>query len=69
MLSRLTPTLTVARLVTGLLLMVYCLGHFFNHAMGLISIEAMDWARAYFMGFWRAPVLYWVIPAALIIHI
>jgi adenylate cyclase len=57
------------RLISGLILMFYAFGHLMNHALGLVSIEAMEVGRAWFMGFWRSAPLYWVVPAALLGHI
>ena len=60
---------TTARIVTGLIVMGYCLTHFLNHAAGIISLEAMDLVRVYVSGFWRLPVIKPVVPSALIIHV
>jgi len=35
------------RLVSGLVLLTYLATHFINHALGLISLEAMEAGRAY----------------------
>ena len=43
------------RLATGLVLFFYVLTHNLNHALGLISLEAMDWGRIPFLAFWRFP--------------
>ena len=34
-------TLPIIRLVSGLIVMFYAFGHMLNHALGLISLEAM----------------------------
>ena len=60
---------TTARIVTGLIVMGYCLTHYLNHAAGIISLEAMDLVRVYVSGFWRLPVIKPVAPSALIIHV
>ena len=45
------------RLTTGLILFFYVLTHYLNHALGLISVDAMDWGRGPFLAFWQfAPV-------------
>lgn len=44
------------RLATGLVLGAFLLTHFSNHALGLVSIEAMEAARAWFNRLWRNPV-------------
>ena len=57
------------RLISGLILMFYAFGHLINHALGIVSIDAMESGRRLFFGFWRAPIIYWVVPLALIVHI
>ena len=44
------------RLVTGLIVAWFVVGHFLNHAFGVVSIEAMDRMRAMFAMWWRSPV-------------
>jgi adenylate cyclase len=44
------------RLGTGLVLAAFLLTHFCNHALGLISMEAMEAGRAWFNRLWRNPV-------------
>jgi adenylate cyclase len=41
------------RLTTGLVLFFYVLTHNLNHALGLISLDAMEWGRVPFLAFWR----------------
>lgn len=41
------------RLYSGLTLFVFVCGHFINHTLGLISIEAMDKGALYFIDPWR----------------
>jgi adenylate cyclase len=41
------------RLTTGLILFFYVLTHNLNHALGLISLDAMEWGRRPFLAFWR----------------
>jgi adenylate cyclase len=43
------------RLATGLVLFFYVLTHNLNHALGLISLAAMDAGRIPFLAFWRFP--------------
>jgi adenylate cyclase len=55
-----------ARLVSGLILFSYVLTHNLNHALGLISLDAMEWGRGPFLSFWRfRPVEYAFLLAAL----
>jgi adenylate cyclase len=43
----------VTRLATGLILFFYVLTHSLNHALGLVSLSAMEAGREVFLGFWR----------------
>lgn len=45
--------ISVTRLTTGLILFFYVLTHNLNHALGLISLSAMEAGRLVFLGFWR----------------
>jgi adenylate cyclase len=51
--------IAITRLTTGLTLLFYVLTHNLNHALGLISLSAMEAGRSVFLGFWRPlePVL------------
>src|ERR671919_737559 len=42
------------RLSTGLVVAVFVVGHFLNHALGVASIEAMDRMRAALAAWWRS---------------
>ena len=44
------------RLLTGSILFFYLTTHFLNHALGLISLEAMEAGRIWFLGLWRNPI-------------
>jgi adenylate cyclase len=48
-----TQLLGRLRLATGLVLFFYVLTHNLNHALGLISLQAMDAGRIPFLAFWR----------------
>jgi adenylate cyclase len=43
------------RLVTGLVVASFVLGHFLNHSLGVVSIEAMDRLRIALAAWWRSP--------------
>lgn len=45
-----------ARSAGGLVLFAYVLTHLTNHALGLISLDAMEAGRAWFVALWRNPV-------------
>jgi adenylate cyclase len=42
------------RLATGLVIAAYVVGHFLNHALGIVSVEAMDALRRTLAPFWRS---------------
>jgi adenylate cyclase len=44
------------RLIAGLVLFAYVTTHFLNHALGLISLDAMENGRTVFLAIWRNPV-------------
>ena len=44
------------RLVTGSILFSYLTTHFLNHALGLISLDAMEAGRIWFLALWRNPL-------------
>ena len=41
------------RLVSGIVLFVYLTTHLLNHALGLVSLEAMEQGRLAFLAVWR----------------
>jgi adenylate cyclase len=45
----------LARLITALVVACFVVGHFLNHALGVVSIEAMDRMRAVLAAWWRSP--------------
>ncbi|HSU75545.1 MAG TPA: adenylate/guanylate cyclase domain-containing protein, partial [Burkholderiales bacterium] len=42
------------RLVTGLILACYIVPHFLNHALGVVSVAAMDGLRGVLAAWWRS---------------
>ena len=44
------------RLATGLVVACFVVGHFLNHSLGVMSIEAMEQVRGALAGWWRSPV-------------
>jgi adenylate cyclase len=42
------------RLATGLVIAAYVIGHFLNHALGIVSLEAMDALRRALAAWWRS---------------
>lgn len=57
------------RLVSGLVLLTYLATHFINHALGLISLEAMEAGRAWFLALWRNPLGTTVLYGSLTVHL
>jgi adenylate cyclase len=56
------------RLWCGLILFTYLLTHFTNHALGLISLDAMAAGRVWFLALWRNPVGTSALYGALLTH-
>jgi adenylate cyclase len=56
------------RLVTGLVIAAFVVGHFLNHALGVVSIEAMDRLRVMLAYWWRSPVGTVLLYGALLTH-
>jgi adenylate cyclase len=56
------------RLGSGLVLFAYVLTHFLNHALGLISLPAVEMGRTVFLAVWRNPVGTVALYGALAIH-
>jgi adenylate cyclase len=57
------------RLISGLVLLAYLTTHFINHALGLISLEAMETGRIWFLALWRNPLATVALYGALITHL
>ena len=57
------------RLVSGLVLLTYLATHFINHALGLISLEAMEAGRIWFLALWRNSLATVVLYGALATHL
>lgn len=56
------------RLWSGLVLFAYVLTHLLNHALGLVSLEAMEAGRQWFLALWRNPVGSVLLYGALLTH-
>jgi adenylate cyclase len=63
-----TVNLRSLRLGAGLILLSYVITHFGNHALGLISLQAMETVRPLVMGFWRSPIPTVALYGALAVH-
>ena len=55
-------------MISGLVLGSFLLTHFGNHALGLISIEAMEQGRGWFNALWRTRVGTVLLYGALLVH-
>jgi adenylate cyclase len=56
------------RLATGLVLFAYAATHLLNHALGLVSLEAMERGRLVFLAFWRNGLVELVLAASFLVH-
>ena len=57
------------RLYSGLILFAFVAGHLSNHAVGLISLEAMESVRAVRTAIWRSPLGTILLAGSLLLHI
>lgn len=57
------------RLISGLVLFVFVLGHFINHALGIISLSAMNSGLKYTVEPWRTSIGTAIFMTALTIHV
>jgi len=57
------------RLLSGLVLFAFVVPHLLNHALGLISLEAMEAGRTWFLAVWRNPVGTTLLYGALATHL
>ncbi|MDH3442443.1 MAG: adenylate/guanylate cyclase domain-containing protein [Deltaproteobacteria bacterium] len=56
------------RLISGLILLAYLTTHLLNHAVGLISLQAMETGRLWFLAFWRNPLATAALYASFLVH-
>src|SRR2546426_10519848 len=56
------------RLWSGCVLFLYVTLHLANHALGLISLDAMQAGRAWFVGLWRNPLGTAALYTSLLVH-
>src|SRR5919197_639704 len=57
------------RLWSGCVLFLYVTLHLSNHTLGLISLDAMEAGRLWFLALWRTPVGTAALYTALLVHI
>ena len=58
-----------ARIASGLVLFVFVASHLINHALGLISLAAMEAGRWAFLAVWRNPVGTVLLLGAVVVHV
>ena len=56
------------RLATGLIIACFIVGHFLNHSLGVVSIDAMDRVRAVLASWWRSPAGTVLLYGSLVTH-
>ena len=56
------------RLASGLVLGCFLTTHFLNHALGLVSLSAMEWGRGWFNVIWRSMAGTVLLYGAILIH-
>ena len=63
------PSVRRVRLASGLVLFTYVTTHLANHALGLVSLDAMDAGRVYFLAVWRNPLGSLLLYTAWVTHV
>jgi adenylate cyclase len=58
-----------ARLVSGLIMLVFVTLHFSNHALNLISLTAAEEGRLWFTAIWRNPIGTLLLYGAVLVHV
>lgn len=54
---------------SGWVLFTYAVTHLSNHALGIFGLDVLETGRKIFIGFWRLPVLEWLVLFALVVHV
>ncbi len=63
--TRLTAKL---RFYSGWILFIFAFTHLINHSFGILGLNAIERARLIFIGFWRLPVLEWLVAFSFFVH-
>jgi len=63
------PSARRVRLWSGLVLFAYVTMHLANHSLGLVSLDAMEAGRVYFLALWRNPLLSLLLYGSLVTHV
>ena len=61
-------TIRTVRAATGAVLFAYILTHLINHAVGIVSLDALEAGRAVFLAIWRNPVGTLLLYGSFLIH-
>jgi adenylate cyclase len=56
-------------LISGLTIACYLIPHLINHALGLVSISAMESMRVVLASFWQWTPVWWILPTSLLTHL
>ena len=56
------------RLASGLVMLTFLTTHLSNHALGLVSLGAMEAGRPWFLALWRNPLMTAVLYTSLLCH-
>jgi adenylate cyclase len=62
------PGLTAIKLGAGVILFVYVITHFLNHALGILSLTAMETGRELFLALWRNPAGKTLLYGSFLVH-
>jgi adenylate cyclase len=63
------PSARRVRLGSGLVLFAYVTTHLANHSLGLVSLDAMEAGRVYFLAVWRNPLVSLLLYGSLVTHV
>ncbi len=66
--ERASQAVSRLRLATGLVLFSFLLTHFINHALGMVSLQAMEEGRRLFVAVWRNPIGTVALYGSLLVH-
>ncbi|MEQ8335059.1 adenylate/guanylate cyclase domain-containing protein [Nisaea sp.] len=67
--GRNTPSWRRAHSISGLVLFIYVASHLLNHAVGIVSIDALQTSGKWFARFWHQPAATAALYSALTIHL
>jgi adenylate cyclase len=62
------PVIRRVRLISGLILFAYLCTHYFNHSLGLVSIDLMEEVKHDLYVFWTGTLASWALYGAFLVH-